>query len=313
VTELFSDLSGSIRQAAARVGPAVVGVGRGGSGLIIGQDLVLTNAHNIRGDEQRVNFSDGRREQGSVRGVDVDGDLAVLAVPTGPDPGVAFAGDGPQAGDVIVALADPGGRGLRVTLGTVSSVSRAFRGPRGRRIGGSFEHTAPLARGSSGGPVVNMAGEVLGINTNRLQDGFYLALPAGADLQRRIEALARGESPRARRLGVALAPPPAAARLRGAAGLDPVDGLLVRAVEEDGPAARAGIRRGDVLIAAGERDLLTVDDLHAALDEAGEGFTLKLVRGTEELAVTVELGDAGTGGDTGGAGGSGGTSGGPST
>ena len=93
----------------------------------------------------------------------------------------------------VFALSNPGGRGLRVTFGFVSGIERTFRGPRGRRITGSLEHTAPLLPGSSGGPVLNAGGQLLGINTNRLGEGFYLAIPADEALRGRVDALARGE------------------------------------------------------------------------------------------------------------------------
>src|SRR6476469_7274756 len=105
--------------------------------------------------------------EGSVAGQDLDGDLAVIEVDTGGAPALAWA-DGASAaiGTPVFALSNPGGRGLRVTFGFVSGVDRAFRGPRGRRITGSLEHTAPLLPGSSGGPVLDAEGRLLGINTN---------------------------------------------------------------------------------------------------------------------------------------------------
>jgi serine protease Do len=186
---------------------------------------------------------------------------------------------------------------VRVTFGLVSAVGQTFRGPGGRLVGGSLEHTAPLTRGSSGGPVVDLAGRLLGINTNRLGDGFYLALPAGADLRSRIDRLAQGEVPARRRLGVALVPAPAARHLRRAVGLPERDGVLVRAVEDDSPADVAGLREGDLLTAANDRELRTPDDLYAALDALGsdEALALHVVRGVDELGVTVRFA-AGDGG-----------------
>ena len=113
-------------------------------------------------------------------------------------------------------------------------------------MAGAVEHTAPLMPGSSGGPVVDLDGRLLGINTNRLGNGFYLAIAADAALRDRVTALGRGESPTRRRLGVGLAPSHVARRLRRAVGLPERDGLLVREVEEDSPAAKAGIAEGDL-------------------------------------------------------------------
>jgi S1-C subfamily serine protease len=176
-----------------------------------------------------------------------------------------------------------------VTLGFVSGVGRAFRGPRGRRIGGSVEHTAPLMPGSSGGPLVNVAGEVIGINTNRLGSGFYLAMPADAAFRARVEALGRGETPSRRHLGVGLAPAHVARRLRRAVGLSQRDGLLVREVEDDSPAARAGVAEGDLIVAAAGRDVTSVDDLFDVLGSvaAEQPLELTLVRGDEERKVTA--------------------------
>jgi serine protease Do len=191
----------------------------------------------------------------------------------------------------VLALGNPGGRGLRVTPGFVSSAARSFRGPRGRRIAGAIEHTAPLPRGSSGGPLVDLDGRVLGINTMRVDGGLILAIPADGQLRNRVEALGRGETPRRVRLGVAIAPPRVARRLRRAVGLPERDGLLVRAVEEGSAAERAGIERGDLLVAAGERQLDSVDSLYEALDAARtEGkLELTVVRGTEERTVSAEF------------------------
>ena len=130
----------------------------------------------------------------------------------------------------MLALADPSGRGLRVTFGLVSATGRSFRGPGGRRVGGSIEHTAPLPRGSSGGPLVDPDGHLLGLNAVRREGGLILAVPADEAVRARVAALARGEATGRPRLGVALAPPRHARRMRSAVGLPERDGLLVRGV-----------------------------------------------------------------------------------
>jgi serine protease Do len=253
---------------------------------------VATNAHNLRGEEVTVVFADGRRETGRLAGVDLDADLAVVSVDTGSAQPLTWAdGATPRLGTALFALANPGGR-QRVTVGFVSAVNRAFRGPRGRRIAGSLEHTAPLGRGSSGGPVVDADGRLLGINTNRLGDGFYLAIPADGELRGRLDALARGEAPARPRLGVGIAHAGVARRMRRAVGLPERDGLLVRAVEEGSPADRAGVRVGDLIVSAAGREVRDADELHEVLDglPADGTLLLALVRGTEELSVTVAFG-----------------------
>ena len=224
-------LQDTIAGTAERVGPSVVGLGRGwglGSGVIIAPGQVLTAAQNLRREETTVTFSDGRRETAELAGVDTDLALAVLSVDTGDLPAVAWEpAEAPGIGTAVIALADPGGRGLRATPGFVSSAPRSFRGPRGRRVRGAIEHTAPLPRGSSGGPLVSPDGNLLGINSIRLDGGLILAAPAGAAVKERVSLLARGEAPvtpSPRRgggpaaSGTAHAPCGGTARARGPAG-----------------------------------------------------------------------------------------------
>jgi len=286
------DLSKSVADVAARVAPSVVGVGAGGSGVVVGAGVVVTNAHNIRHEEVVVTFADGRRAEGRPAGVDVDGDLAVVSVDTGDAPVLPVAGAPVRMGDAVLALANPGGRAVRVSVGNVSATDVAFRGPGGRRVGGAIEHTAPLARGSSGGPVVDVAGRLVGIDTHRVGDGFYLALPAGEALQARVDALSRGEVPHRRRLGIAIAPPRVARRLRQSVGLPEREGLLVHAVEEGGPADRAGIRQGDLVARVAGTDVTTVDELASTLEGADPHAPVEVfvVRGAEEITLGVDLG-----------------------
>jgi S1-C subfamily serine protease len=172
----------------------------------------------------------------------------------------------------------------------VSGADRSFRGPRGRLITPAIEHDAAMPRGSSGSPLVNADGGLVGINTLRLDGGLIGAIGADAALRDRVDALARGESEQQVRLGVALAPAHAARRMRRAVGLTPRDGLLVQRVEQDSPADRAGLERGDLLVGAGGRPLASLDDLFAELDAAESKLELTVVRVDDERQVTVELG-----------------------
>jgi serine protease Do len=289
-----TDFPNAIAAAAERVGPAVVGLGRGwglGSGVVIAKDTVLTTAHGLRSEEPTV-LVEGERRQGRVAGADEDLDLAVIAVPTGDVAPVTWEPEAIEAvtfGTPVLALADPGGRGLRVTSGFVSSRRRPLRGPRGRRIPGGIEHTAPLPRGSSGGPLLDAEGRLLGLNALRLDAGLILAIPADAAVQQRAQALARGEAPARPRLGVAVAPARVARRLRRAVGLPEREGVLVRQVQDGSPAARAGVQAGDLIVAAGEKEIDGLDGLYEALDAAGSTLALTLVRGAEERKVEVSF------------------------
>src|SRR5690348_4262490 len=142
---VLEELGAAVRDAAEKIGPSVVGLGRGwgrGSGVVIGDGLVLTNAHNLRGEEVTITFADGRRETGTVAAADPDGDVAVIRVDTRDAPVIEWGDGEPGIGVPVFALANPSGRGLRTTVGFVSSAGRSFRGPRGRRVRGAIEHTA---------------------------------------------------------------------------------------------------------------------------------------------------------------------------
>jgi serine protease Do len=259
---------------------------------VVGGGQVLTNAHNVRGEEATVTFGDGRVASARVAGSDQTLDVAALHVDTGAVEPVAWADDGVVAiGAAVVALANPGGRGLRATLGFVSAPDRSFRGPSGRQIAGCIEHTAALPRGSSGGPLLDSSGRLLGINSIRLEGGLIVAIPAGGKTRARFEALARGEATTPVRLGVAVAPPYAARRLRRAVGLSERDGVLVRSVADGGPAAAAGVRRGDLIVAAGGAPVEGVDVLYEALDAAAAGGAIELtvLRGNDETKLDVSF------------------------
>jgi len=299
MSSALGEISKAVSDVAAMAAASVVGIGRAGSGVVIGDGLVLTNAHNLRGPVN-VTFADGRSAEGQLTGADIDGDLAVLSVPTAGVPGIEWpsAGGEPPVGALVIALSRPRGGALRAGVGFVSGTGLAFRGPEGRTVHGAIEHSAQLPHGASGGPLLDAEGRLVGLNTHRPGDGSYLAIPAGPDLKARVDALAQGQSPRRARLGVALAPPKVARHLRRAVGLPDRDGLLVHDISPDGPAGRSGLRQGDLIVAVDDNPVATVDDLAHALDGAIDRGSVRLVvvRGVEEVLVDVSFGTAGAGG-----------------
>ncbi len=246
---LLSELSDGARAALATAGPSTVSIGRHGrgAGVVVAQDRVLTNAHNLRDRTTQVTFADGRAEQGRVVGSDLDHDVVVLDVDTADVPALPWAEATAAVGDVVFAVGHTV-HGQRVTFGTVSATDRAFRGPRGRRVKGALEHTAALGRGSSGGPVVDASGRFVGLNTHRLGEGFYLALAADAELRTKVDALAAGTTISRRLLGISVVPQEVARRLRSKVGLPDQAGRRVSGVVPGSPAATAGVSEGDLLV-----------------------------------------------------------------
>ena len=193
----------------------------------------------------------------------------------------------------MLALANPGGHGLRTTFGLVSATGRSFRGPRGRRIPGSIEHTAPLPRGSSGGPLVDPEGRLLGLNAVRREGGLILAVPG----RRRAPRAAPRRSPAARaasaRASASRSPtraPPASCA--PPSGCPDRDGLLVHAVLDGSAAATAGLARGDLLIAAGGTPLTSADDSSTRSTPPRDTLTLRVAarhRGDATSAIRTSV------------------------
>jgi S1-C subfamily serine protease len=292
-TAALTEIQSTLERVVGEQGPAVVGVGRGwrvGTGLVVAEGRVLTAAHRAA-DQVTVTFVDGREAPADSVASDRDLDLAVLSVDTGELEPLEWSDSTPGVGAPVVALGNPGGRGLRATLGYVAAADRSFRGHRGRRVSGALEHTAPLPRGSAGGPLLDADGRLLGVNLLRLDGGLIIAVSVAGGLRGAVERLQRGEEPARPRLGLAVAPPRIARRMRRAVGLPERDGVLVRAVEDGSPAAESGIERGDLIVGASGREVDGIDALHRAVDEAAAngGLELTLVRGTDEREVKVEF------------------------
>jgi serine protease Do len=272
-----------------QLGASVVRLGRGarrGSGVVVAQDRVVVLSHSLARDEVEVGIG-GELHGGTVAGTDQVAGISLIEVPTGGATPISWADEVPALGDVVFALGDPG-TGLRVTEGRVSAAPLTLRGRSGRPLEG-IEHTAPMPRGAGGGALANADGEVVGLNALRTDPGFLFAISTAA-VRPAVERLLAGE-PEPGRLGVAIAHPRVARRLRRAVGLPERDGLLVRAVEHGSPAERAGVLTGDLIVRLGEIEIGSADDLFGALLRSGGGAAaLGVVRGADELELVVELG-----------------------
>jgi serine protease Do len=292
---VFDQLEAVLAQVHERVGPAVVRIGRGpgrGSGFVHEPGVVVTNAHNLRGSTTTVTFADGRLGNAAVVGVDQDRDLAALRIDTadapalgGGEPGVTL-----RVGTVVFGVA-AAPAGPRTTFGTISALGQAFRSAGSGLHVGAVEHTAVLGPGSSGGPLVDAEGRLVGINTHRVADGLYLAVPVTDELRSELAELASGSTPRRARLGVTFVPPRAARRLRAAVGLPEREGILLAGVDPGWPAERAGLRRGDLIVAANGTPTPDPPALLSVLSSAGGArLVLRVVRQLTELDVEVDFG-----------------------
>jgi Do/DeqQ family serine protease len=277
-----------------------------GSGFIISADgTILTNAHVVdNADRVTVRLKDGRQFDGEVRGVDEVTDLAVVKISTSDRLPIAPLGDSDavQVGDWAIAVGNPLGLDNTVTLGIVSTLNRSSAdvGIPDKRL--DFIQTdAAINPGNSGGPLLNERGEVIGINTairaNAMGIGFAIPINRAKDISTR---LARGEAVRHPYLGVQIATlTPEQARdnnqdPNSTIILPEVNGALVMGIVPDSPAAKGGIRRGDVITQVNGQAITRADQLQALVEssELGKPLQITVKRGdlTRTLSVrTAEL------------------------
>lgn len=295
----------SLAEVVTKVRPSVVSVKTGngeGSGVVLNRNgLVLTNNHVVagaQGDTLAVVFSNGTSRGGTIVGTDPRSDLAVVKVDgsAGLNPAVFGDSDAMNVGDTVLALGSPLGLEGSVTSGIISAKDRTIRSgdqqPGGAQggaasISGMLQTDAAVNPGNSGGPLVNLAGEVIGINTaiataggGNGNIGVGFAIPSNT-AKRVAEALIAGEKVSHPQLGIAVADTEG-------------KGALAQSVTPDGPADQAGLREGDVITRFGDRVINNADDLVAAVQGAqvGDRIAVTYTRSGDERRVTVTMGEA---------------------
>jgi S1-C subfamily serine protease len=265
----------------------------GGSGFVFTPDgLIITNSHVVH-DAKRmeVTFADGRRMPATSIGDDPASDLAVIRVDA-PGLSAAALGDSQQlrVGQLVVAIGNPYGFQSTVTAGVVSALGRSLRSYSGRLIDDVIQTDAALNPGNSGGPLVDSAGRVVGVNTATILPAQGICFAIGINTAKFVASrLLRDGRIRRSYIGVSAQTVPIHRRVVRFYDLPKESGALVLSVEESSPAKRAGLRDGDVIVALEGRPVAGVDDLHRLLTDVREGVScaLTLLRYTEKLEVIV--------------------------
>jgi S1-C subfamily serine protease len=309
-TDADADLdpySARVIAAFEQVGPAVVHVaaefapdprggqprGGQGSGVIFTPDgYALTNSHVVSGAKSlMVSLGDGRRVAASLVGDDPDTDLAVLRLAGA---GYAHAALGSSAGlrvgQMVIAIGNPFGFQATVTAGIVSALGRTLRARSGRAIDSVIQTDAPLNPGNSGGPLVSASGKVIGINTAIIAHAQGICFAIGIDTAIDVATrLMREGRIRRGRIGLAAQTVSIDLRLVRAHALQQRSGALVDDVTADGPAAMAGLERGDVVVRVAGHPIAGTDDLHRLLtgETIGQEVALDVLRGAALRTLTV--------------------------
>jgi S1-C subfamily serine protease len=302
---LLDAYSAAVSSAVARTSPAVAhirveraarpGTPRegSGSGFIITPDgYVVTNSHVAGGASAlEVTLPDGREVAGELIGDDPDSDLAVIKIGA---PGLSYGRfadfGGVRVGQIAIAIGSPYGFQHTVTAGIVSALGRSMRGQTGRLLDNIIQTDAALNPGNSGGPLVDSSGDIIGVNTAVIlpAQGICFAIAANT-AERVVIALIREGRVRRAHLGVGGQDTPIARRIVRHFGLAHESGVRVSTVESGSPAATAGIREGDIIVAFGDAPVTGIDDLHRLLTDGriGDGVEVGVLRRDQRLSLRV--------------------------
>jgi len=280
---LSSEIAEVVERAASSVAAVHARPRFSSSGVFWRPGIIVTAEHTIRRQEEiTVTLPGGGTAPATFAGGDAGTDIAVLKVEEPGAPAVLATAD-PAAGHLALALGRSENSGINATLGIVSAISGPWRTWRGGRLDRYIRLDLTLYPASSGGPVLNVAGETIGIATSALSRIAGLAVPASTINRVIDEVLARGRVARGY-LGV---------------GLQPVElpdhqkGLIVLSLEPQGPAAQAGVLIGDVLVSLAGEAVADTDDIQTALELKGVGQAIEalVVRGGAPRTLSVTIGE----------------------
>lgn len=260
------------------------------------ETIVLTADHVVeREDDIKVTLGDGTTITAQIIGRDPSTDVIALRLPglqLGPNVAAAPVSEQLAVGNLVLAIGRPGSDGLRVSFGAVSSIEGPRRSWQGGEIEGVIYPDVTLYPGFSGGPLVDLAGNVVGMDSSHLTRQNSSAIPA-ATLKRVAATLLTHGKVRRGYLGIGTQQIPLPAAMAQQAGTSQGTALLIVSVESGSPAEQAGILIGDLLVAIDSQPVTDVEALRAGLgaDRLGQPVTLKLLRGGAPVEVSVTLGE----------------------
>lgn len=293
---VLTELSEALAATTAEAGRTVVRVeGRRGlpaSGIVWSAEGVVVTAHHVveHDDNTRVGLPDGRTLPATVIGRDPTTDLAALRTQIeGAMPPTWADSEGLRVGHLVLALGRPG-ESVRATLGIVSALGPSWTTPAGGRVDRYLQTDVVMYPGFPGGPLVDVDGRVLGLNTSALLRGVSIAVPY-TTVRLVVETLLLHGRVRRGYLGIGSQPvrlPPSVAQQVGQE-----TGVLVINVASGGPAEQAGLLLGDVLVSLGGKPVRFLDDLMAAISAAQVGgvLALKVVRAGQLRDMEIKVGE----------------------
>lgn len=304
--ELLDAYSQAVTQVVDSIGPAVVSVHAGkpvqgpggelqgsGSGVAITPDgYILTNSHVVQNATRiRVALPDGHRVEADLVGQDPATDLALIRAHGADLPHAELAdGHAPRVGQLVIAMGNPLGFHASISTGVISALGRALRSQQGRLIESVIQHTAPLNPGNSGGPLLDSHGKIVGINTAIIANaqGIGFAVPAATAAWVLPQLFKHGRVKRAY-LGIVGRQRPLGRRTVRYHDLNADQAVEIHSLDAAGPAARAGLHRGDWIVAINGQSVEDVDDLYRFLSEwpAGKELSLTVLRHTQKLTLSA--------------------------
>jgi S1-C subfamily serine protease len=264
-----------------------------GSGFVITPDgFILTNSHVVHSASAiTINLPDGREYPAKLTGDDPDTDLAVVRIDAPQLAHVRLAdSENLRVGQLVVAIGNPLGFEASVTAGVISALGRSMHAQSGRLIDNIIQTDAALNPGNSGGPLVNSAGEVVGVNTAMIRPAQGICFAIGINTARLVAGwLIKDGKIRRSYIGVAGQNVPIHRRIVRFYRLPLETAVLVVSVEKNSPAERAGLRQGDLIVAFNDKPIGTVHHLHRVLvgEQINVGASLTIIRHTEKLDVPI--------------------------